>query len=178
MEKQVERLLFIDSLTGLVNLKYLMNIIQHHLYNLQLNGGFGALIDINIDEFRHINEAYSFNVGDNLLIDISKRLKDSVRESDSIARIGGDEFLVLVEYLGKDSKIAPEIGYLIAEKIKFFIQEPYKLENGDTVYLTCSIGIRIFNANSNIETILKDANLAMFQSKHNGKNLITSSETI
>jgi diguanylate cyclase (GGDEF)-like protein/PAS domain S-box-containing protein len=178
MEKQVERLLFIDSLTGLVNRKFLMNRIKHHLYNFQLNGGFGALIDINIDEFKHINEAYSFNVGDSLLIDISKRLKDSVRESDSIARIGGDEFLILVEYLGKDSKIAPEIGYLIAEKIKFFIQEPYKLENGDTVYLTCSVGIKIFNANSNIEEILKDANLAMFQSKHNGKNLITLWETI
>ncbi len=174
MEHKVETLLSSDTLTGLVNRKLLTNILQETISNMSSNGTFGAIIDINLDDFKKVNEIYGFHIGDKILVKVGKRLLDSVREIDTVARIGGDEFIILIDHIGRDNNISSEIAYLIAEKIKYIINEPYLIENEQKViHFTCSIGLRIFDSSDNFEQILRESNLAMYRSKHDGRNKIT-----
>jgi diguanylate cyclase (GGDEF)-like protein len=146
----------------------------------QRSGLYGALMFLDLDNFKPINDAYGHGVGDLLLIEAASRLKKCVRGMDTVARFGGDEFVVMLSELDTDKSDATEQARLVADKILAALSEPYvlKISQGAEFYdvehhCTASIGVTIFlNHESDQDDILKQADAAMYEAKGAGRNTI------
>ena len=134
-----------------------------------------------LDNFKHLNDTQGHLVGDLLLIEVARRLTCCVRAMDTVARFGGDEFVVLLSDLNADAKASAIQARIVAEKIRTSLSEPYLLtvkhpEQADTIVEHCcsaSIGVVVFIDNENTQDdILKWADAAMYQAKAAGRNLI------
>ncbi|MEH6502802.1 MAG: EAL domain-containing protein [Cycloclasticus sp.] len=170
-ERQIEELATLDSLTGLVNRHILAERMAHALKVIKRNDKFGALLFIDLDQFKHINDTLGHNVGDSLLKQVAERLPSCVRESDTVARFGGDEFAILLEELSVDKLNAAAQVESIAKKILSALNEPYLLD-GREQYNTPSIGAALYSADNNPDDILQQADIAMYQAKKSGRNAI------
>ncbi|MBI5431005.1 MAG: EAL domain-containing protein [Nitrosomonadales bacterium] len=171
-EQAIHQLAFYDTLTGLPNRRLLMDRLQHALASSQRSGHCGALLFLDLDHFKKINDTQGHATGDKLLIEVSKRLLTCVREGDSIARLGGDEFVVVLEDLSNAPQEAAAQTGLIAEKIRHVIGEPYALDGFDCT-VTPSIGISMFHGHrESVDDLLKHADVAMYQAKLRGRNII------
>jgi len=163
-----EKLLFMathDSLTNLPNRDLFNDRLNHAIAMARRNDRKLAVLFIDLDNFKSVNDAFGHKQGDWLLRLITQRLLNCVRESDTIARIGGDEFIVLLENITDIEDTLP-----IAEKIIQTVAEPFKLENSE-VFITSSIGISLFpNDGEDSEALLTNADRAMYKSKDEGKN--------
>jgi diguanylate cyclase (GGDEF)-like protein len=136
------------------------------------NGRYGALLFLDLDHFKTINDTRGHAAGDLLLIEASRRLQTCVREGDSVARLGGDEFVVLLEGLDSGADEAASLTELVAEKIRQELDQPYVL-NDFECHLTVSIGIGLFiNHQESADTLLQHADVAMYQAKSAGRNAI------
>lgn len=171
-EQEIERLAYYDSLTALPNRRLLLVRLEEALHECKVQGYYCALLFIDMDNFKALNDTLGHNYGDLLLKQIAYRLSEIVRRSDTISRHGGDEFVVLLSNLGPEHlqarKIVEEIGNAILNSLGC----PYSLE-GREVYNTPSIGVAIFNGNyENIEDVLKHADMAMYQAKNAGRNTL------
>ncbi|WP_150102540.1 sensor domain-containing diguanylate cyclase [Gallionella capsiferriformans] len=180
-ENQIHRLAFYDPLTKLPNRRLLNERLLHTLATIKRNDRYGALMFLDLDHFKPLNDAYGHVAGDLLLIEATRRMEESVRAIDTIARFGGDEFVVLLSDLETNLQATLSDAHAIAEKIRTTLSVPYQLTILDeknmnlTVEHTCSasIGICIFNAtNSNADEILQRADEAMYQAKKSGRNCI------
>ena len=154
-----------DALTSLPNRSCFLSKVEQTLATAKRHPEHNfALLFIDLDNFKQINDCHGHQAGDEFLIEVSQRLKVSVRENDSVARLGGDEFVVLLELL-PDTELAEEIANRVIEKIA----QPYQLK-GCEVLSGASIGIALFEHDYNdVESIMQDADLAMYQAKALGR---------
>lgn len=169
-EAKIHQLAFYDALTGLPNRRLLMDHLQHALAASARHSSCGALLFIDLDHFKTINDTLGHDVGDQLLRDVSDRIRLCVRVGDTVARLGGDEFIVLVEDLGGAPDIAASQAEGVARKIMATLSRPYLLE-GREQYSTPSIGVALFTpGQGHADELLKQADMAMYQAKAAGRN--------
>ncbi len=175
-EAQIHRLAFYDSLTELPNRRLLLNRLQQSLVRNQRSRGYGALMFMDLDRFKMLNDTHGHSQGDLLLIQVAQRLLTCVREQDTVARFGGDEFVILLEDLSVDRQSAMRDTLAIGNKVLETLDEPYQLL--DLTYSsTPSIGITLFSDKSeSVDAILKRADEAMYAAKAAGRNTIRFAE--
>lgn len=171
-ENEIERLAFFDPLTSLPNRRLLMDRLKKALASSARNQLEGALLFIDLDNFKTLNDTLGHNMGDLLLQQVAERLTVCVREEDTVARLGGDEFVIMLENLSPNSLEAATKAEVIAEKILFTLNQPYQL-NAHHYHSAASIGITLFNnRKQSIEELLKQADIAMYQAKTAGRNTL------
>lgn len=169
-EARINHLAFYDSLTELPNRRLLQDRLDHALATSARMGNLGAIIFIDLDDFKTLNDNRGHHIGDLLLVAVAKRLRDSVRQEDTVGRLGGDEFLVVLEGLSKDRDLAQHQVQRIAEKILALLNAPYSLEDSEYV-ATPSLGITLFDPQiQDSDELLKQADQAMYQAKASGRN--------
>lgn len=161
-----------DGLTNLPNRRLLIDRLQRAVADNRRNSKFGALLFLDIDRFKELNDTGGHAVGDMLLVEIGRRLASCVRETDTVARIGGDEFVVLLPALSEESDVALTEAEVIAAKIQEVLNEPYQLGTLSRI-CTSSIGLAIVGQSEDVEAILECADLAMYAAKKAGSNLET-----
>lgn len=171
-EDEIHQLAFYDSLTRLPNRRLLQERLLQSMSVSARSGKYGALMFLDMDNFKTINDTQGHDIGDLLLKEVASRLIRHVREGDTVARLGGDEFVVAIESL---SAIAHEAGAqaeIIAEKIRHELSQPYLL-NDIEHHSSPSIGVSLFRGHQNsLDEVLKQADLAMYQAKAGGRNMV------
>lgn len=182
MEDQIRQLAFYDPLTNLPNRRLLSDRLSQTMAGSKRNGHYAALMMLDLDNFKPLNDVYGHPVGDLLLLEAAKRLKACIREADTVARFGGDEFVVLLDELDTDESQSTSQAGIVAEKIRAALSVPYQLtikrameENAATIEHKCtaSIGVIVFiNHEASQYDILKWADDAMYRAKERGRNLI------
>jgi diguanylate cyclase (GGDEF)-like protein/PAS domain S-box-containing protein len=181
MEDQVRQLAFYDPLTKLPNRRLLNDRLGQTMVGSRRSGHYVALMVLDLDNFKPLNDAHGHVVGDMLLVEAANRLKMCVREMDTVSRFGGDEFVVLLNELGIEVTHATSQAGIVAEKIRVALSEPYRLvvknnANVETIVqhvCSASIGVIIFNNHNVAESdILKWADSAMYQAKEAGRNQV------
>ncbi|MFZ3017882.1 MAG: EAL domain-containing protein [Gallionella sp.] len=171
-EEEIHRLAFYDSLTQLPNRRLLQERLMQSMSISTRSGKHGALMFIDLDNFKTLNDTQGHDVGDLLLKEVASRLTRNVREGDTVARLGGDEFVVALESLSSSSHEAANQSETIAEKIRAELSLPYQL-NGIEHHSSPSIGVCLFRGHQNsLDEVLKQADLAMYQAKSAGRNMV------
>jgi len=180
-EEKIHDQAFHDSLTHLPNRRLLKDRLRQTMAASKRSGCCGALLFLDLDNFKPLNDTHGHEVGDLLLIEAANRLKNCVREMDTVARFGGDEFVVMLRELDADRALSTSQAEVVAEKIRSALSKPYLLTIqhegiADTTVehrCTASIGIALFvNVEASDDDILRRADLAMYQAKRAGRNLI------
>lgn len=171
-EEQIRSIAFYDPLTALPNRRLLLERLQRALAMARRNGQNGALLFVDVDNFKKINDEHGHHAGDLLLQEIASRLSRVVREADTVARLGGDEFVIVLEHLHADPALARTEARQIAAKALLSMAQPYDLE-GLVYQSSGSIGIALFNAKDvDLDVLLRHADEAMYQAKRAGKNTV------
>lgn len=180
-EKQIRQLAFYDTLTQLANRSLLTDRLKQAMDASARSGCYGAVMFLDLDNFKPLNDMHGHHAGDLLLIEVGSRLTQCVRGVDTVARIGGDEFVVMLGELDQDYGSSIERSGIVAEKIRATLAEPYILtrtmEGGVVAtvehHCTASIGVALFiDHQADQEDVLKWADLAMYQAKKEGRNII------
>jgi diguanylate cyclase (GGDEF)-like protein/PAS domain S-box-containing protein len=169
-EEAIQRMAFHDSLTGLPNRRLFINRLEAAVVASSRNKEFGALMFLDLDKFKVLNDTYGHDVGDLMLQEVARRLQHNVRAIDTVARLGGDEFVVLIQVLSTDPAEAHRHARMVGQKILSGLNEPCVLRG---VLHTCtpSIGITLFNGDGVPHAdILKQADTAMYHAKAQGRN--------
>ena len=175
---KIENLAFYDTLTGLPNRRLLLDRLEQSLSSSARRQRHGALMLLDMDDFKTLNDTLGHDVGDQFLIEVARRLEASVRDGDTVGRLGGDEFVVIVEDF-KDGSFAAMQAENVAMKILQAVSEPYQLdlssgsgiESTRSYHCTSSIGISLFHGKSvSADELLKRADTAMYQAKAAGRN--------
>ena len=170
--EEIERLAFYDPLTGLPNRRLLQDRLKMAVSTSRRNQRKGALLFIDLDNFKTLNDSLGHDFGDLLLQEVAFRLVDTVRAVDTIARLGGDEFVVVLSGLSEQDGEAAHQAESVAKKISTSLNQPYRLAGHD-YHTSPSIGIVLFVSNDqSIEELLKRADIAMYQAKASGRNSI------
>ncbi len=173
LRRELEVLAGQDPLTLLPNRRELMDRLRKAVNLGARLGTSGALLFIDLDHFKNINDTRGHNMGDLLLKEVAQRLVASVREMDTVARLGGDEFMVMLENLGDDLDSAARQAKVVSEKILRRINQPYVLGVSELHHSTASIGIALFSPNElSVDELIKQADVAMYQAKDAGRNLV------
>ena len=165
VESQLRHTAHHDALTDLPNRRYLLEILNHSIARAQREETRLAIMFIDLDKFKHINDTLGHDIGDLLLKESSKRIKECLRGSDILARLGGDEFMALLVNVSNED----EVG-LVADRIIKSLQISFIL-NGNTCNIGSSIGIAFFPENGeNSDSLVKNADIAMYEVKEHGRN--------
>ncbi|WP_158219594.1 GGDEF and EAL domain-containing protein [Ideonella sp. A 288] len=171
-EAMTERLAFYDPLTGLPNRRLMLDRLQQAIRTSGRSGLFGALMFIDLDNFKDLNDCNGHGTGDALLQQVGQRLRQCVRQRDTAARIGGDEFVLILEELGSSLLDTAGHAELVAAKVIDAVGQPYDIE-GVAISSTPSIGIALFGAPADTaDELLKRADFAMYQAKDAGRNTL------
>lgn len=171
-ESEIEKLAFYDPLTGLPNRRLLRDRLAQALTGSTRDNNHGALVFIDLDNFKNINDSAGHLTGDELLMQVGERLKQTVREWDTVARLGGDEFVLILKGFPADSANAAARVEKVCEKVRDALNEPYDL-NGIDYTGTPSIGVTLFfDHDTSLEELLSQADMAMFRAKEDGRNCI------
>ena len=177
---QIEHLAFYDPLTDLPNRRLLMDRLEQTLASSARHGRYGALMLLDMDDFKTLNDTLGHDVGDQFLLEVANRLLATVREGDTVARHGGDEFVLIVKDLSEDGTAAMQ-AESVAVKILRSVSQSYLLNlpdqlgsrNTRSYHCTSSIGITLFCDNSlSADELLKRADTAMYQAKAAGRNTL------
>ena len=169
---EIERLAFYDLLTQLPNRRLFIDRLNQALAVSAHSGQRGALLFLDLDQFKNLNDTLGHDIGDLLLQQVAARLSACLRESDTVARFGGDEFVVLLEKLSADAIKAAAQTKDIAAKISLSLNQPYKLSTS-VYHSTPSMGATLFIGHElTVEELLKQADIAMYQSKAKGGNAL------
>ena len=185
LEDQVRRLAFYDALTELPNRRLIEDRLNQAMMSSKRTGHYLALIVLDLDNFKPLNDAHGHAVGDLLLMEAAKRLRASVREIDTVGRYGGDEFIILLNELDSDRSEAITQAGKVAAKILASMASPYQLITQSDDILTrmvqhrcsASIGVHVFiNHDVTQENIFKQADKAMYKAKESGRNQICFSD--
>lgn len=168
LEKEIAQLAFFDTLTQLPNRRLFNDRLNQSLARAQREQSSLALMFIDLDKFKPINDTYGHEAGDSVLQAVARRIESSLRASDTAARVGGDEFLVLLPDLqSKDDALA------VAEKIRLALEQPFVTSNGVTLLASASIGIAIYPDQARIqEDLLRLGDRAMYEAKNAGGNAV------
>jgi diguanylate cyclase (GGDEF)-like protein/PAS domain S-box-containing protein len=177
-EEAIRHLAFHDALTGLPNRRLLTDRLQNAIGHSRRSQEHNALMFLDLDRFKELNDSQGHEVGDLLLQEVARRLQQSIRQIDTVARLGGDEFVVLLQNLGVETEAARLHASMIGYKILASLNEPYVL--GDRPHSTTpSIGITLFaNTAAEPSEVLKKADTAMYAAKQRGRNTVCFYEDI
>jgi diguanylate cyclase (GGDEF)-like protein/PAS domain S-box-containing protein len=176
-EDIMRQMAFNDSLTHLPNRRLLADRIQQAMAACVRHKQYCAVLFLDIDNFKYINDNYGHDNGDNLLQQIALRLSAGMRESDTVARFGGDEFVIVSERLSDDLETAKHQALLIGIKTLELFDRNFYVRDAEC-NITTSIGVALFNDDSrNVNAIIKQADLAMYQAKAKGRNRVIVSES-
>ena len=171
-KEKIKNLAYYDQLTLLPNRRLLMDRITLAKASSKRNDNEGAILFLDLDYFKKINDTLGHDMGDLLLQEVAKRLSTCVREDDTVARLGGDEFVVMLEGLGSQPIVAAAQAETVARKIISALGQPYQLHTHE-YHITPSIGITLFNQHpSGIDQLLGEADIAMYQAKKEGRNTL------
>jgi diguanylate cyclase (GGDEF)-like protein/PAS domain S-box-containing protein len=171
-EEKIHRLAFFDPLTELPNRRLFLDRIGQAVLRVQRNQLVGALMFIDMDRFKELNDTHGHAAGDALLIQVGSRLKNGVRRQDTVARLGGDEFVVLLESLPDDPDASLKLAKRIGNKLLKALNQPYDL-GSITYHSTPSIGLTLFDRHTqNIDEVLARADRAMYAVKSAGRNAL------
>jgi diguanylate cyclase (GGDEF)-like protein/PAS domain S-box-containing protein len=180
-EEQVRQFAFYDTLTRLPNRRLLNDRLGQAMSACKRSGRYGAVMFLDLDNFKPLNDARGHDVGDLLLIEVAHRITGCVREMDTVARFGGDEFVVMLSELDVNKERSVALAGMVAEKIRVTLAGPYLLTRKQEGYAattvehhcTSSIGVVLFsNYEASQEDIIKRADMAMYQAKDGGRNII------
>ena len=171
-EMEIEHLAFFDSLTLLPNRRFLLDRLRRGLASGARRGRNGAILFIDLDDFKTLNDTRGHQLGDMLLIQVSQRLQACIRTEDCVARLGGDEFVVLLEDLSSDLQEAATEAEAIGHKILAEISKAFLLDSLD-YHCSASIGITLFSGREGtVDELLKRADAAMYRAKTAGRNAL------
>ena len=171
-EDKIRRLAFFDPLTGLPNRRLLQDRLQQALADSERTAQYGALMFLDLDNFKNINDVHGHQAGDKVLRETAERLKACVRSSDTVARLGGDEFVIMLEHLDLSSEESASQVEQVGLKILTDLDRPYLL--GELpLRSSVSIGVVLFNdAGDSVDELMKRADLSMYEAKTAGKNTL------
>ncbi|WP_244968166.1 GGDEF domain-containing phosphodiesterase [Pseudomonas sediminis] len=171
-QREIERLAYSDELTGLPNRRLLLDRLQHAMDRENREGSLGALLFIDLDHFKTVNDSLGHLVGDALLVEVTTRLAAELRTEDTLARLGGDEFVVLLEALGHEPQVVAEQAAAVGEKLLRGLQGSCLID-GHELAISASIGIALHPLGlQQASDILKQADTAMYRAKHAGRNAL------
>ena len=169
-EEKIRNLAFYDTLTGLPNRRLLWERLRQALISSIRSGSKHALLFVDLDGFKSLNDTLGHHIGDLLLQETARRIAGCVREVDTVARLGGDEFVVILEDLSQIAEIAAAQARTVGGKILAAIDQPFLLE-GRECHTTSSMGITVFgNQSESTNEVLQQADIAMYQAKAAGRN--------
>ena len=171
-EEEAYQLAFFDPLTGLPNRRLLHDRLQQSMAASARSGKYRALLYLDLDHFKNLNDTHGHAMGDRLLVEIAQRLRTCVREGDTVARLGGDEFVLLVQQLDEDLETAVAQAGRIGDKVVAQLSQPCAI--GAVQYQgSASVGVSMFLGHAlDLDEILKRADLAMYQAKAAGRNTV------
>ena len=171
-EERIQRLAFFDGLTDLPNRSLLLDRLQHVLDGCVSSGECAALMFLDLDGFKNINDLHGHHIGDKVLCLAAARLNGAVRCSDTVARLGGDEFVVLLEHLNKQPEQAAMQVEHVTTLLLAKLAEPYQID-GLELHSSASIGVTLFNDEScSIDELMQRADLSMYEAKAAGKHTV------
>jgi diguanylate cyclase (GGDEF)-like protein/PAS domain S-box-containing protein len=172
VEEDICNLAFYDALTKLPNRRLFIDRFHAALPVSARHDNYGAVLFIDLDKFKALNDTLGHDYGDLLLIEVAARIRSCVREMDTVARLGGDEFVVLIEEVSDDRDEASHKVGLVAEKIREALVHPYRLKEYE-YHSSPSIGISLYHGNEEtVDALLQHADMAMYQAKSSGCNAV------
>jgi diguanylate cyclase (GGDEF)-like protein/PAS domain S-box-containing protein len=170
--EEIQRLAFYDALTGLPNRRLLVDRLQQSMATSQRQGWNNALLFIDLDEFKVLNDTLGHAMGDRLLCAVTQRITANMRDVDTVARLGGDEFVVILTQLSSDAETAVAQVEAIGQKLRLSLNERYMLD-GREIISTPSIGASLFSGTRiTSDELLRHADIAMYQAKAAGRNAL------
>ena len=170
--EQIRKQAFTDPLTMLANRRQLLTQLDRVAASCIRHKIYGALMLIDLDGFKLLNDEYGHEAGDALLVTFARRLKSSIRSEDTASRLGGDEFVILVDHLDTDRKIAHDKVMLIAEKIISVACQPVEFMN-NPMEISASVAICLLGfEHESGESMLRKADISMYRAKKTGKGRI------
>ncbi|WP_457597159.1 EAL domain-containing protein [Hydrogenimonas sp.] len=169
--ERADYLAYYDELTGLPRRKLLFEHVKVAMLRAERNGTTNALLFLDLDNFKQINDSMGHDVGDYLLIQLAKRLTALMRTGDIVARLGGDEFVVLLSDIEGDREEAALKSEIVARKIREEIARPFSIK-GRRLHFSASIGITLFTYGRDFFDLLKEADVAMYEAKSSGRNSV------
>ncbi|MBW7831772.1 MAG: EAL domain-containing protein [Simplicispira suum] len=171
-EDEIRTLAYYDALTGLPNRRLMSDRLQRSLANSQTGGLGGALLVVDLDNFKDLNDTLGHDTGDELLRQVAERLEQCGRRSDTVARLGGDEFAMLLEGLSTDRAQAARQAEAVARTVLEMLGKVFVLD-GRVHHTSCSVGIALYvDAAGSVEELLKRGDLAMYEAKAQGRNTL------
>ncbi|MDG1819980.1 MAG: EAL domain-containing protein [Porticoccaceae bacterium] len=169
---EIYNLAFFDPLTGLPNRRLLMDRLFQAVANSRRTDQKAALLFLDLDNFKSLNDTLGHDFGDLLLKQTAQRLKHSLRAEDTVARIGGDEFVIILQNLGEEGLDAPAQTEAVANKILAALNQPYSLHDHEC-FSSASIGATLFESSAvEVDELLRQADIAMYQAKKSGRNML------
>ena len=160
MHCQLEHMATYDQLTGLPNRRLFMDRIQKALERAARDQGYLAVLYLDLDNFKEVNDTYGHSAGDEVLRTLADRLSQSVRAADTVARLGGDEFIVLLDIINH-----PDVAFTVADKVRALLSEPYELAEA-SLALIPSIGVAVYPEHGEErEALIRHADSAMYRVK-------------
>ncbi|OOG28138.1 sensor domain-containing diguanylate cyclase [Thioalkalivibrio denitrificans] len=172
-EEEIRRLAFYDNLTSLPNRSLLHDRLNQAMATAHRNKGHGAVLFIDLDNFKDINDTLGHEVGDDLLRQVARRMLRTMRQTDTLARLGGDEFVVVLNDLHPDPLRAATQAEALGRKLIGLLQEPFRLDKRER-HCTPSIGVTLFGQeNTTVDELLRQADLAMYRAKAAGRNTLS-----
>jgi len=163
---EIENIAFLDSLTNLWNRRGMVTQLKAESARTRRNKGAFCILMADIDFFKKVNDTFGHDAGDLVIQNISKILKDSCRQEDSVSRWGGEEFLLLINSCRMNE------GYLVAEKIRRQIESSVVHYNGKEITFTITIGLAQFTEEKEWEDVIKEADINLYEGKKSGRNKV------
>ncbi|MDM8348043.1 EAL domain-containing protein [Pseudomonas sp. sp1636] len=172
-EEKIKHLAFYDALTGLPNRRLLRDRLQQARALSRRSGQYAALVFLDLDNFKNVNDLYGHQVGDELLCQVAERLRHSLRERDTVARLGGDEFVVMLEGLKSCAEEAASQVEHLGAKVLETLRRPY-LAGGHSLFSSASLGVVLFcDEQHSVDELMQQADLSMYTAKAAGKNALS-----
>ncbi len=176
-EQEIHQLAFFDPLTGLPNRRLMIDRLEVALKDSYRNGQFGALLFLDLDRFKQVNDTLGHHAGDQLLQEVAQRLEGVLRDTDTVARLGSDEFAVLLHDLGTEEEEVAVIAERVANKLLAVMQAPMRLgeerPGEERLSVSVSIGLTLYRDHeTTLDDILQQADMALFQAKAAGRNAL------
>ncbi|MBN9330146.1 EAL domain-containing protein [Comamonas sp. SCN 67-35] len=172
-EQQARQMALYDELTGLPNRRLIVDHVQQACATSSRSGKYGAVMLLDLDNFKEVNDTQGHDQGDELLRRVAQRLQDNLRATDTVARLGGDEFIILVNGLNGDMARAGDEALAVGEKVRAALERPFHLD-ARTVHTSISMGVSLFQGVATAQAdILKHADMALYRAKARGRNQIS-----
>ncbi len=160
-----------DALTDLPNRRLLLSTLRQEIAKAERHRRFGAVLFVDLDRFKAINDSLGHAVGDDLLVQVAARISARLREEDTVGRLGGDEFVVLLPEVGEDEDAAGAHALRIADDIRLRFKQPFEI-HGHEIHLTISSGVALYPCGVSADDLLKYADVAMYEAKNAGRDAI------